>query len=420
MAHDVFISHSSKDKTVADSVCSTLESRGIRCWVAPRDILPGSNWGESIIDAIAGSKVMVLVLSSHSNISDQVAREIERAANKGVAILPLRIEDTPLSKSLEYFLSTAHWLDACSKPSRDDLDRLADSVEQLTSANPSPNGLATLAPDVTSSPHPGRKRSIGAKAQLVLLALFLAIGIFFVFRGGAEKQAQQVGTGTSARGSNASRPGESSPGTDRVDTSKTDHSVRSDATKLLGLNSPRMTVEHFRVDPGGTPVRLGRIGAGERQSIQMNDAIRLSLEMDQRQHVLLVAFNPDGGVQLCFPDDETTAPAAIQRLEFPSERDLYFRLTDGRGQQAFLVFVSDQPLPAFATFRKNISTAGWAANTTGGLWRFDGSKVSQIFSDRKDRGAVQRLTTPHFRSLCTSLVEQPSAGQVMGLAFPVE
>jgi hypothetical protein len=66
MAHDVFLSHSSKDKTVADAVCATLEGHSIRCWVAPRDIPAGANWGESIIDAITASKVMVVILSSDS------------------------------------------------------------------------------------------------------------------------------------------------------------------------------------------------------------------------------------------------------------------------------------------------------------------------------------------------------------------
>jgi TIR domain len=62
MAHEVFISYSSKDKSVADAICYTLEANGLRCWIAPRDILPGMNWGSSIIDAIATSRVMMLVL----------------------------------------------------------------------------------------------------------------------------------------------------------------------------------------------------------------------------------------------------------------------------------------------------------------------------------------------------------------------
>ncbi len=37
MAHDVFISHSSKNKPAADAVCHALEGDGVRCWIAPRD-----------------------------------------------------------------------------------------------------------------------------------------------------------------------------------------------------------------------------------------------------------------------------------------------------------------------------------------------------------------------------------------------
>ncbi|MFP6754017.1 MAG: toll/interleukin-1 receptor domain-containing protein [Pirellulaceae bacterium] len=129
--HDVFLSHSSKDKEVADAVCATLEGRGIRCWVAPRDIPAGANWGESIIDGITVTKVMVVILSSDSNESGHVMREIERAVNKDSAIIPLKIKDIPLSKSLEYFLSTAHWLDATTPPLQGHLDNLANRIEQL-------------------------------------------------------------------------------------------------------------------------------------------------------------------------------------------------------------------------------------------------------------------------------------------------
>ena len=52
VAHDVFISYSSKDKPAADAACAILELKGIRCWIAPRDIVPGTDWGELIIDAL--------------------------------------------------------------------------------------------------------------------------------------------------------------------------------------------------------------------------------------------------------------------------------------------------------------------------------------------------------------------------------
>ena len=57
MAHDVFISHSAKDKVTADAVCAMLESEGVRCWIAPRDVLPSMEWSEAIIDAMFADKV---------------------------------------------------------------------------------------------------------------------------------------------------------------------------------------------------------------------------------------------------------------------------------------------------------------------------------------------------------------------------
>ena len=69
MSHDVFISHSSKDKNVADAVVAALEAAGITCWVAPRDIAPGMDWGEAIVRGIAECKLMVLVYSGNSNRS---------------------------------------------------------------------------------------------------------------------------------------------------------------------------------------------------------------------------------------------------------------------------------------------------------------------------------------------------------------
>ncbi|MBP5493609.1 MAG: toll/interleukin-1 receptor domain-containing protein, partial [Lachnospiraceae bacterium] len=37
---DVFISYSSKNKNVADAIVAEFESSGIKCWYAPRDIMP--------------------------------------------------------------------------------------------------------------------------------------------------------------------------------------------------------------------------------------------------------------------------------------------------------------------------------------------------------------------------------------------
>ena len=131
MTHDVFISYSSKDKPIADAVCGALEDRRIRCWIAPRDVLPGLPYPEAIIEAIEASRLMVLVFSSNANDSPQVMRKVERAVSKRVPIIPFRIEQVLPSKSLEYFLSSPHRLDALTPPVEKHFPLLVKAVELL-------------------------------------------------------------------------------------------------------------------------------------------------------------------------------------------------------------------------------------------------------------------------------------------------
>jgi hypothetical protein len=131
MVHDVFISYSHEDKPVADAACAVLERHGVRCWIAPRDVTLGMSYGEAIMDAIAEARIMVLIFSDHANKSPQVEREIERAVSKGNWLIPIRIEDVAPRKSLEYFISTSHWLDALTPPMEQHFERLADAVRNL-------------------------------------------------------------------------------------------------------------------------------------------------------------------------------------------------------------------------------------------------------------------------------------------------
>lgn len=130
-SHDVFISYSSKDKTIADAVCAVMERNNIRCWIAPRDIMPGPDWAQSIIRGINGARVFLLIFSSFANTSSQIKREVERAAHRGIPIIPFRIDDVLPNETLEYFISTPHWLDALTPPLEAHAQRLADTVGRL-------------------------------------------------------------------------------------------------------------------------------------------------------------------------------------------------------------------------------------------------------------------------------------------------
>jgi hypothetical protein len=176
MAHDVFISYSSKDKTAATATCAVLEGHGIRCWMAPRDIVPGADWGESIIDAIHASRVFVLVFSTNANDSVQIKREVERAINKAIPVIPLRIENVVPVKSLEYFLSTPHWLDAFSPPLERHLNYLADVIRGILDGKPAPQPKQEEEP---SHHFAGVDRRVAMAGAAGILAV--AIGGSFLF-----------------------------------------------------------------------------------------------------------------------------------------------------------------------------------------------------------------------------------------------
>lgn len=127
----VFISHSSKDKNIADAICNKLEKESVPCWIAPRDILPGVDYGESIINAIQKSQIMIVVFTTHANDSRFVSKEVERAISKGSIVVPVKLQDIMPSKSMEFFLSSSHWLDAITPPVEAHLDILTKTVKVL-------------------------------------------------------------------------------------------------------------------------------------------------------------------------------------------------------------------------------------------------------------------------------------------------
>jgi len=134
--HQVFISYATHDKSTADAICATLEARKIRCWIAPRDILPGMNYAVALMNAITASRIMVLVFSSHADRSPHTLREVERAVNQCLTVIPFRIENIEPSPGMGYYIGSSHWLDAFTPPPEGHLSRLADTVDLFLNRQP--------------------------------------------------------------------------------------------------------------------------------------------------------------------------------------------------------------------------------------------------------------------------------------------
>jgi len=173
----VFVSYASHDTEIANTVCRELESRGIRCWIAPRDVVPGALYADAIVRAINESKVLLIVLSQSSVVSSHVGREIERAASKHKQIIALRIDTAPLSPALEYFLSESQWIDVPALGMPAALTQLANAVEQgsMTPSHLNPSGDCV----VNATTGAGARRVVAAAAVVSVIAAGIGLGIHF-------------------------------------------------------------------------------------------------------------------------------------------------------------------------------------------------------------------------------------------------
>lgn len=126
MNHNIFISYSSKQKSIADGVCHYLEENGFKCWMAPRDIPAGSEYTDLIVKAIKSSNVVVLIYSQSAGVSRWVKSEINIAFSSDKPILPFRIDETRVVEAFE-ILNQIHWIDAFPQYA----DRLPDLLNSV-------------------------------------------------------------------------------------------------------------------------------------------------------------------------------------------------------------------------------------------------------------------------------------------------
>ncbi|MBR5802515.1 MAG: toll/interleukin-1 receptor domain-containing protein [Alistipes sp.] len=127
MKYDVFISHSSADLELSEKIYDYLQEQGIKCWIDSRNVT--GLYARSIIEGIEQSEMMVLIYSDKSNSSAHVENEIDNAFCLGKMIIPFRIEGTPYSTVLRYYLNKSHYVDGMPQP-LEALEQLRDQIRR--------------------------------------------------------------------------------------------------------------------------------------------------------------------------------------------------------------------------------------------------------------------------------------------------
>jgi TolB-like protein len=170
-----FVSYAAADRSSADALTAWLEQRGVRCWIAPRDVPAGALYADAIVRAINEACALVLLLSRNATGSSHVGKELERASSKSKQIITVRLDDAPLTPAFEYFLSESQWVDVGAEGRETAFTRVAEALRN--GGEPRSASAPMVAP---ARPLP---RS-GLILTAIVLAVLVAGALVYFLRGG--------------------------------------------------------------------------------------------------------------------------------------------------------------------------------------------------------------------------------------------
>ena len=371
MAHDVFISYSQRDKPTADAAHGALESAGIRCWIAPRDVPRGMSRPDAIVGAISQSRVMVVVFSSHAADSDEVQHEVVHAFQSLIVIVLLRIEDVRPSGTVSYCVSRPYWLDAITPPLTEHLGTLTEMITALlprTSENQrKPNNAAHESNPTLPSERPVLVRArrtrpskwiIGlAGSVLVMIALAVALS---VTRGNHDRASWTL-LGNSAAEIASSGPSnsrKSSPTSTKPATHDSNPPLPSNKAGEPSTVKPRLAAEEPKSITNSIGMKLVLIPAGEfmmgspnldsvacgdekpRHRVRITRPFYLGMhEVTQAQYQAVMGANPShfcangGGRDKV--NGESTAQHPVERVSWLDGVTFCNKLSEKEGRRAF-------------------------------------------------------------------------------------
>jgi hypothetical protein len=367
--HKVLISYSKKDKKWADAACSILEARGIRCWIAPRDIATGTERGEAVIAGIDASKVMLLMFSTFANESPRVRREVVRAISKELPVVACRIEDAKPAGAMKDALRNARWLDIFEPPVEAQLKRLANSVQALLATRVPKNAGLPPIPDVATVQRSDagdgavctakwrRKRGLVVAAGCTSL-LLLAASLSFIFWARPRAASTPIELKAASNGQTASPA-----------------AVTGEVQLLDGESSqsPPHTVQQSEASPAPAPFGP-KPSAGDRLIPLFNGkdlagwtALPLGSENWRVDNGILTAV---GLTQSCLYTERTDFKDFRLRVEA--------RINDGGDSGVFFRSPSDSGELAPRGYEAHINSTHRDPNKTGSLYRSPGGIAASV------------------------------------------
>jgi hypothetical protein len=177
----------------------------------------------------------------------------------------------------------------------------------------------------------------------------------------------------------------------------------------------------FRLEDKPTTLLRWELGA-DAFAARFKEMVKVEAKFSEPAYAFLLAFNPDGKEQLCWPAEPDRPPQRQERFDYPPEGFSYFHLTDGVGLQAFVLVASRQPLPAYDDWRARRPALEWRTfpAKAGVVWRGDGQSLDPVAPANAQRGVVvKREGVAELAELCRRLQQAPGVEALAVEAFAV-
>lgn len=146
----------------------------------------------------------------------------------------------------------------------------------------------------------------------------------------------------------------------------------------LPLKVTSIDVRHFSSTPDGD-VFSGILG---RHSFapKLGDRVQVVAKLSRPAYAYLLAFRPDGQVEVCYPEHEEIPPTLTDSPRYPTdEGGKAYGLREGAGLWVFAVVASDQPLPPYKDWATQHNPP-WSSGAAdgGAVWWYDGGWLETL------------------------------------------
>jgi len=162
-------------------------------------------------------------------------------------------------------------------------------------------------------------------------------------------------------------------------------------TSQFPLRIVSFNVEHLGRTEDGKNVASRGVFGKDTYGAKQKDYVKLRLTLSRPGFAYLIAFRPDGAIELCYPNDDFTQPPLSETAAYPflpEDRNNGYGLSEAPGLWTFVAVVSDIELPTFDKWRKQhpLPEMKGAVGVVGVVLVDDGTEIDQFTTLGLKRG----------------------------------